>query len=161
MLYPLEVRVDFVLQENTRPPSSLRNKHGELGTSCWICTKEYQKYLLLVVYGGAMTFLGSSHLLKGLLAACPFSMGNFNKIPKLLLDHANFCRMVFGIKTVSMYCVDVFFFPMVASNILSFEKNSKGEVSCVLSKDNSGKRNYQHICFWSGFEFRSANPQQS
>ena len=49
----------------------------------------------------------------------------------------------------------LFFFQLVASNMLSFEKNSKGEVACVLSKDNAGKSNYQQIIFWSGFGFRS------
>ena len=56
-----------------------------------------------------MTFLGGDHILKGLLAASPITFGNCIEITKLLSDHADFLRIVFGVKTVSMYCVDAFF----------------------------------------------------
>ena len=42
--------------------------------------------------------------------------------------------------------------------ILTFEKNKKGEVSCVLAKDITGGYEYRHVESWSGFEFRLARP---
>ena len=102
-----------------------------------------------------MTFLGSDHLLKGLVTASPLFIGNCNEITELLSDHVDFQRMVFGVKTVSKYSVDAIFFQLVGSKILYFKKNSKGEVTCVLAKDSTMQSNYQQISFWSGFEFRS------
>ena len=95
--------------------------------------------------------------MKGLVESSPVSFRHSNNITDLLADHVDFRRMVFGVQTVPKYCIDSFFFQLVASNILRFEKNSKGNVSCVLAKDNTGQCNYEQIRFWSGFEFRSQN----
>ena len=66
--------------------------------------------------------------------------------------------MLFCIKNVSNYNIDAFFFQLVASRMLTFAKNKKEEVSCVLAKDITGGYNYRYIESWSGFEFRSAWP---
>ena len=44
----------------------------------------------------------------------------------------------------------------MSATILSFEKNNKGEVSCVVAKDRKGKHTCKDLRYWSGFEFRSA-----
>ena len=53
--------------------------------------------------------------------------------------------MVFGVKTVNKYNVDAFLFQLVAFKILTFEKNKKSEVSCVLVRNNTGGYQYRPV----------------
>ena len=154
----LHLRCEWFLssKENTRLPSAFQNQHGSCGTVCWLFKKDCRKYLLPVVYNGAMTFLGSDHLRIGLLDKLPMTRDNSNNITETLLVYPDFRRMGFGLKTIQKYNIDSFFFQLVASNIILFEKNNKREVLCMLAKNSKGNHTYKELRYWSGFGFRSA-----
>ena len=71
-----------------------------------------------------------------------------------LADDTDWLKRIFGKKNVPKYNVTAFFFTLVGSNILSFQKKSDREVICVLSRDEQGNKMYEKELNWEGFEFR-------
>ena len=68
----------------------------------------------------------------------PFLKKDVQQLPSLMTDHADYRKMLFGVKTVSICCVNAFFFQLVASKICAFEMDKKSEVTIVLAKDDNG-----------------------
>jgi superfamily II DNA or RNA helicase len=156
----LHLRFEWYLssKSNTRHPKSFKECHGACETQCYICNRDYRKFMLPVMYDGVMTFLASDHFRLGLHEANPVTMSNAGEITQLLTSFPDYRKMVFAVKTVPNYCVDAFLFQLVASKILTFNqviKKGKKEIQCALAKDDNEKYLYKNIKYWSGFEFRA------
>ena len=63
-----------------------------------------------VVYDGALVFLRIDHFRLGLRYGNPVSFDNCDRLTELLTNNPDYCKIVFGIKTVSTYNVASFFF---------------------------------------------------
>ena len=114
--------------------------------------------MLPVVYEGAQQFWDNEHLWTGLQLCNPLSFENVQQLPSLLSDHADYCKMVFGVKTVSNYRVDAFFFQLFASKCFAFNMNKKSEVTIALAKYDNRIGLYNNVKYWDGFEFWRARP---
>jgi hypothetical protein len=153
----LHLRCKWLLfsKSNTRPPLAFREAHRQCHSQCSICTKEYKKYMLPVVYDGVMSYLGSDHFRLGLHAGNPITFDNNDHLLGLLSNHPDYRKMVFGVKTVATYNINSFYFQLVASKIITFQKEKQNKIECVLMKD-SNTYLYKDIKSWSGFQFRTA-----
>ena len=119
----------------------------------------YRKYILPVVPGGVLHFLGSDHFKTCLQGSSPICVANADEIIGSLSKdcNADWRKMVFGIKSVKVSGIRAFFFQLFGSKILGFEwANKTKEVHYVLHKDDKDNYNYKKQSFWSGFEFREA-----
>ena len=106
------------------------------------------------MYEGTIEFLGSSHFGKTLRDKT-ISYDEPDAIIDSLWDSDDWRKKVFGKKTVAKYNVTAFFFQLIATRILGFEKqDSTDSVYCVLSRDENDKYKYQKRRYWKGFQFR-------
>ena len=78
-----------------------------------------------------------------------------NRLTELLTTDPDLRKMVFGVNTVSTYNVTSFFFKLVASKMLVFQKTKITRWSTYWQKNENGQHKYMDIKCWSGFEFRS------
>ena len=87
----------------------------------------------------------------------PMTYSNKASIPNILGDSSDWLKRIFGRKNILKYNVQLFFFQLVATKLITFEWINNGkEVNCVLSRDTTGKLLYTSPCNWSGFKFRSS-----
>ena len=153
----IHLRSEWLLstKHNTRPPQSFVDAHGPCNNMCYICKRTHNKWMLPVVYEGAVEFL-ETELFKGQL---PFEITHDNSegLPNILWESNDMRLKVFGKKTIAKYNVHSFFLQLIASDMLSFEwtDNSK-KIVCVRRKESDGSYKYANIKYWSGFEFRSS-----
>ena len=119
---------------------------------CYICTGGHRKYFLPIIYTGAIEFLRSERMDK----TFPYTVevNNCDGMLSSLTDDTDWVKRIFGKKKITKYNVTAFFFTLVGSNILSFQKKSNLEVICVLSRDDQGNKMYEKQLNWEGFEFR-------
>ena len=144
----LHLRSEWFLwsKENTRPPASFTTAHGPCNTQCYMCNNEYQKYMLPIVYEGAVLSLATEYFKVELAKSSPIDFSKVEALPAILSKSADLRKMVFGIKTASGYNIHVFFFQLVASKILEFEwTNNQKEIICGLSRDTNGAYAYEDI----------------
>jgi len=121
-------------------------------TQCFVCTGEHQKYILPIVYEGAIEFLKSRQLVD----AMPYKIcySDIEGLVDLLYKDSDWTERVFAIKTVSKYNVAAFFFQLIVTKILSFEWVGTTKLVCVISRvGTSTVFNYENITCWEGFEF--------
>ena len=93
-----------------------------------------------MVYNDTLAFLGTDHFCLGLRDGNTLSFDNSDWLTELPTNNQDYHKMVFGIKTVALYNTAFFFFQLVGSKILLFQKKKDNKMECVLSK----KENYQH-----------------
>ena len=123
---------------------------------CFVCDDTIYKYILPVVFDGAMEFLKSRRLTDSL----PWELTNANceELIDLLDKDADWKTRVFGIASVSKFSCASFFFQLLATGMLSLEWKG-GKAMVVLTRDNSGSAFeyvYENKLYWEGFTFRTA-----
>ena len=96
-------------KENTRPPAAFTNTHGPCNTQCYMCNGEYKKYMLPIVYKGAVQFLATDYFKAELEKSNPIIYSNVEALPGILANSPDSRNMVFGIKTVNTYNLHAFF----------------------------------------------------
>lgn len=153
----LHLRSEWLLstRPNTRPSQAFADEHGPCNNMCYVCKRNHEKWMLPVVYAGAVEFLGTE-LFKGQM---PYEItyDNSEGLVNILAESADMKLKVFGKKTIAKYNVHSFFFQLIASDILCFEwVDNNRKVVCVRSKEIDGSFKYLNVKYWSGFEFRSA-----
>ena len=122
-------------------------------TQCFVCDGTYEEYILPIVYEGALEFLSS----KVLTDKLPFeiSIANCDSFLDSLYKEESWLIRVFGISSVKKYNVASFFFQLIGSRILSFEKSKDGKAVIVFARDTEGQYKYKNIVNWEGFLFRT------
>ena len=123
-------------------------------TQCFVCDNTYEKYILPIIYEGALEFLSS----KVLTDKLPFeiSLSNCDELLDTLYKEESWLIRVFGISTVKKYNVASFFFQLIGSKMLSFESKGKGsQAVIVFTRDMGGQCSFKNIVNWEGFLFRT------
>ena len=122
-------------------------------THCFVCDKSIRHWILPIVYEGAMEFMDSDCLIKG-LPTIEIDHTNGDEILDLLAKDGDWLLRVFGKKTVTKYHVASFFLQLIAAEILSFEWKN-GKVVCGRNRDRNVKLLFKHKIKWEGFTFRT------
>ena len=123
---------------------------------CYVCKGTYKRYMLPIVYSGAIEFLDSDYFSGSHTMPYVITLDDGGKITNKLWDSLDWRKKVFGVKTVEKYNVNCFFFQLIAAGLLTFQwTNAKGEVLCVFGKDNKDRIKYKFIHNWKGFTFRN------
>ena len=73
------------------------------------------------------------------------SFDNCDLLTELLTNTPDYCKMVFGVKTVSSFNITSLSFQLVASKIPIFQKEKDNTMECVLAKHGTGQHNYKDI----------------
>ena len=77
--------------------------------------------MLPVVYEGVVEFLDSEYFSAREFMPYPIVHDDVDAMPNRLWESADWKKKVFGIKEVSKYNVNAFFFQLVGTGILTFE----------------------------------------
>lgn len=122
-------------------------------TQCFVCDGSYESYILPVIYDGALEFLQSRRV-----SDCmPFEINpkNCEEVLDLLFKDNDWLIRVFGKASVKKYNVAAFFFQLVGTKILSFERRS-GKVFLVLNRDSNDQLHFMDIMNWEGILIRTS-----
>ena len=115
-----------------------------------------EKHMLPIVYEGAYAFLQSNYFSDAGFMPYPISHGEYDAAIDNLWDSADWRKSVFGVKKVTRYNINSFFFQLLATGILRFEwTNATMGIVLVVVKDTAGKFKYHTLSYWYGFKFRS------
>ena len=71
--------------------------------------------MLPIIVTDAMEFLSRYAFRRGLKKANPITFDNAAKLPKLLTENDDHRRLVFGVKTVTVFSIHSFLFQRVAT----------------------------------------------
>ena len=132
------------------------NHHPEImlpcGDQCFVCDRSHEKYILPVIFDGAQEFLKSSYFADKL----PFDITNDNAegLVDLLWDSPDGRKKVFGKKKVDKYNCAAFFFQLVATRLIIFERQNDS-VTAVLARDENDALRFRSVINWEGVLFRS------
>ena len=112
--------------------------------------------MLPIVYDGALEFLESEYFsAKETMLYC-INHDVHNDMPNKLWESADWRKAVFGIKTVTKYDINAFFFQLIGTKILYVEwTNTTSALVCVFGTDDDGKLIYKLPLNWKGFKFIS------
>ena len=88
----------------------------------------------------------------------PIVHDDTNAMPNCLWESADWKKKVFGIKGVSKYNANAFFFQLVGTGILTFEQaNATTGVVCVFGTDDKNRIKYKKALNWKGMSFCKAS----
>ena len=122
-------------------------------TQCYICDKSYEKYILPVVYSGAIEFLDSRRLND--ITPFVLTVDSCEEFVDRLAKDKDWLGKVFGKESVARYNCTAFIFQLLATKILSFELIGGNSVAIVVTQDDKGKKLFKNILQWEGIEFRA------
>ena len=137
-------------------PSDLWDSNeSNCGNNCFVCKGGYKKYILPVVFEGAIEFLESDYFSGKHTMPYPIFHETTNDMTNKLWESNDWRNKVFGIKSVKKYNVHSFFFQLVGAGILTYKwASNKSEVTCSLAREQNGKLKHQSMNNWKGFYFR-------
>ena len=131
------------------------NNDSTCENNCFVCNGAYKKYILPVVFEGAVEFLDSDYFLGRHNMPYPLTHETTHDMTNKLWESNDWRTKVFGLKSVKKYNVHSFFFQLIGAGILTFKwANNKSEVTCVLAKDKKGLLKHKSVNSWKGFYFR-------
>ena len=120
-----------------------------------MCKGTYKKYVLPIVYEGAVAFLKSSYFLDR-LGKIEVTYKSYDCLPSILWDSQDWRKTVFGVSSMERFNVNCFFFQLLAAKILTFVwKKGASSVGLTLSRDANDNYNFEKLSVWDGFSFRS------
>ena len=140
-------------------PSDWPNdEHPACANKCYVCRGSHKKYMLPVVHAGAVDFLDSDHFSGRGMMPYVITHESANTMTNKLWESSDWRKRVFGLKKVTKFNVNCFFFQLIALGLLEFQWASrKREVICVLGTDDNNRIKYKFVQNWKGFSFRSNN----
>ena len=101
--------------------------------------------MLHIVYDGALTLESEYFSAKETMPYC-INHDAYNDMPNKLWESADWRKSVFGIKTVTKYNINAFFFQLIDTKILSFEwTNGTAGLVCVFGTDDATSPQLERI----------------
>ena len=112
--------------------------------------------MLPIVYEGALAFLESEYFSARETMPYRITYDAYDDMTNKLWESADWRKNVFGVKTVTKYNVNAFFFQLIGTRILSFEwTNASTGLVCVFGTDVNNQFLYKQPHSWKGFTFRA------
>ena len=103
-------------------------------------------------------FLDSEYISAREFTPYPIVHDDTNAMSNRLWEFADWKKKVFGIKGVSKYKVNAFFFQLVGTGILTFKwVNATTGVVCAFGTDDKNRIKYKNTLNWKGISFRKAS----
>ena len=120
----IHLRAEWYLSTgaNTPLPNDWPNaEYPACGDKCWVCKRSYQNDMLPITYEGAIAFLDSEYF--SAKECMPYAVTHEEKelITNKLWESADWKKRVFGLKNVSKYNINSFFFQLVGTGIITFK----------------------------------------